>query len=514
MLISPKHKKILLNLREPERVTSIIPRSRVVNVQGRDIVAVEHGLDESRVLRNIGIHVPSPVRYYYDWPGIYKPYAHQEETVDFLTMNPRSFCLNDMGTGKSVSVLWAYDWLKSIGAVNKLLIISPLSTLERAWGDEIFRHFPERSVGVLHGTAQHRVDVLAQDHDIYLINHDGIKNKNLLKLLVEREEIDIIVVDEIASFRNSSTERWKALRAITRPRHWVWGLTGTPIPNEPTDAWAQIKIINPDGGTKFYGTFRDSVMKQLSQFKWVARPGALDIVRAAMRPAIRYDRADCIDLPPTTYADRHVALSTEQSALYKQMLQKFKAEFEGGQITALNEAVRVNKLLQICVGVAYSEEGDVEIPSPGRVEALKEVIEEAGGKVIVFVPFTGALKAVAAKLAEDYTVGVIHGETSKPARDDILGNFQNSDGAPRVLVANPGTMSHGLTLTAASVIVWFSPIHSAEIYEQANARIVRPGQKRNTLIVRMEGSDLERRMYDKLQTRTKVQGTLLSMFEK
>jgi SNF2 family DNA or RNA helicase len=83
-----------------------------------------------------------------------------------------------------------------------------------------------------------------------------------------------------------------------------------------------------------------------------------------------------------------------------------------------------------------------------------------------------------------------------------------------VLVANPGTMSHGLTLTAASVIVWFSPIHSAEIYEQANARIVRPGQKRNTLIVRMEGSDLERRMYDKLQTRTKVQGTLLSMFEK
>jgi hypothetical protein len=294
-------------------------------------------------------------------------------------MNPRSFCLNDMGTGKSVSVLWAYDWLKSIGAVNKLLIISPLSTLERAWGDEIFRHFPERSVGVLHGTAQHRGDVLAQDHDINLINHDGIKNKNLLKLLVEREEIDIIVVDEIASFRNSSTERWKALRAITRPRHWVWGLTGTPIPNEPTDAWAQIKIINPDGGTKFYGTFRDSVMKQLSQFKWVARPGALDIVRAAMRPAIRYDRADCIDLPPTTYAERHVALSTEQSALYKQMLQKFKAEFEGGKITALNEAVRVNKLLQICVGVAYSDEGDVEIPSPGRVEALKEVIEEAGG---------------------------------------------------------------------------------------------------------------------------------------
>lgn len=521
MLVSPKHKKILLNLRDPEKVTGVIPRSRVVSIQGRDIVAVEHDLEEVRVLRNIGIQAPSPVRNYYNWPGLYKPFSHQLDTVEFFTLNPRAFCLNDMGTGKSLSVLWAYDYLRSIGAVKKLLVISPLSTLERTWGDEVFRHFNHLEFAVLHGTSEQRRKRLAMDCDIYIINHDGIKSAELLKQLSERTDIDLVVVDEIAAFRNSSTERWKALNKLLNgdkkrnlpPKSWAWGLTGTPIPNEPTDAWAQVRLVRPgDTSYKYFTSFRDAVMKQVTQFKWMAKSDALNTVHQYMQPAIRFAREDCIDLPPTTYLDRHVELGAEQARMYKQMLAKFKAEFEGGQITALNEAVKVNKLLQIVCGAAYTEDGDVTIPTTERVACVKEVIEESASKVIVFVPFTAALQGLADDLRKDYSVEVIHGGVSKTERDRIFGDFQNGS-HPKVLVANAGTMSHGLTLTAADTIVWYSPVHSAEIYEQANARIVRPGQKRNTRIVRIEGSDLERRMYAKLERRTSTQGTLLGMFK-
>lgn len=520
MLVAQQQKKLLLNLRDPEKVTAVIPRSRVVNIQGRDVVAVEHDLDEVRVLRNIGIPAPSPIRYYYPWSGLYKPFQHQLETAEFLTLNPRAFCLNDMGTGKTMSVLWAFDYLRSVGKVKRMLVISPLSTLERTWGDELFRNCNHLEFAVLHGTAAQRRARLDLDCDVYVINHDGIKSADLLDRLIKREDIDLVVVDEIASFRNSSTERWKALNKLIngdakkniQPKPWAWGLTGTPIPNAPTDAWAQVRIIRPESnGFRFFGQFRDAVMKQVSQFKWVARDSSLDTVHNLMQPAVRFSRQECIDLPPTTYLDRHVDLSPEQTKLYKEMLNRFRAEFDGGQITALNEAVKVNKLLQIVAGAAYTEDGDVTIPSKERVECVREVIEESGSKVIVFVPFTAALEQVADLLRQDFTVEVVHGGVSKNERDRIFGDFQNGND-PKVLVANAGTMSHGLTLTAADTIVWYSPVHSAETYEQANARIVRPGQTRNTRIVRIEGSDLERRMYDKLEKRTTTQGTLLGMF--
>lgn len=515
MQVSKEHRKILLNLREPERVTALIPKSRAVNVKGQMIVAVQHDLDEVRVLRNIGVNAPSPVRYYYDWPGLYKPFTHQLETTEFMTLNPRAFVLNDMGTGKSISALWAFDYLRSIGKVKRMLIISPLSTLERTWGDEIFKHFRHLEFTVLHGTAQQRKDRLAMDKDIYIINHDGIKSKELLNLLTQRDRLDAVLVDEISGgFRNSSSDRWKCLRTLTKDKAYVWGLTGTPIPKAPTDAWAQVKIVRPDStAARYFGAFRDQVMRQVTQFKWVAKEDSLDTVHRIMQPAIRFKREDCIDLPPTTYLDRHAELGAEQGKMYKSMLDKFEAECDAGQVTAVNEAVKVNKLLQIVSGVAYGDDGDITLPSPARVQVVKDTIEEADGKVIVFVPFTGALTALAAELGEDYTVEIIHGGVSKNERDRIFGEFQNGNN-PKVLVANASAMSHGITLTAADTIIWYSPVHSAETYEQANARIVRPGQKRNTRIVRIEGTDLERRMYDKLQNRVSTQGTLLGMFEK
>jgi SNF2 family DNA or RNA helicase len=195
------------------------------------------------------------------------------------------------------------------------------------------------------------------------------------------------------------------------------------------------------------------------------------------------------------------------------MLSKLATEYAGGQILAVNEAVKVNKLIQIACGVAYGANGDeVYIPSTPRLEVLKEVIEASEGKVIVFVPLTGALEAVATEIRKDFTAEVVHGATSKSERDRIFAAFQKTSD-PRVLVANAATMSHGLTLTAATTIVWYAPVHSNEIYEQACARVRRPGQTKTTLIVHIAGSDVERRVYKRLRDKQSLQGLVLEMME-
>jgi SNF2 family DNA or RNA helicase len=327
-----------------------------------------------------------------------------------------------------------------------------------------------------------------------------------------------VLVHNCASFRNSSTERWKALNALingskklgTKMKTWAWGLTGTPIPNAPTDAWAQVKLINPTNAPGFFGQFRDTVMKPAGPFGWTMRESALDTVRASMQPAVRFSREECIDLPPTTFVTRQTTLTPEQKKAFDDMLKKLKAECEGGQVTAINEAVKMSKLLQICCGVAIGTEGDVVLPNGPRIELVREIIEEAEAKVLVFVPFTSALEAVAAELRKDFTVDIVNGDTSKHARDETFKNFQNSPN-PRVIVANSGTLSHGLTLTAANTIIWMCPIHSNETYMQANARVTRPGQKLNTLIVNIEATELERKIYARLQGKEKTQGILLDL---
>lgn len=163
-------------------------------------------------------------------------------------------------------------------------------------------------------------------------------------------------------------------------------------------------------------------------------------------------------------------------------------------------------------GAAYDADGNtVVIPPKARIQTLLDVIEEAASKVIVFVPFKSALRSLHAEISKHHTSEMVYGEVSKPDRDRILGSFQHGTD-PKVLIAQPAAMSHGLTLTAASVIVWFAPITSAETYEQANARISRPGQKLNQLVVHIQGTALENKMFNRLRKKVAMQGMLLDMF--
>lgn len=518
MLVSAKHKKLILNLRDPERVLAVVPTAKLLRHRDTNLVVVPHRLDEVRVLRNLGLDAPAPAAWHYDYPGRYTPFAHQRTSVEFLTTNPRAFNLSGMGSGKTLVTLWAYDYLRRAGLVRRMLVIGPLSTLERAWGDEIFRHFPHLSFAVLHGSRERRHRLLAEDFDIYVINHDGIKAKDTLELLVKRDGLDLIVTDEIAEFRNASTDRWKSLNKLVNgdkekrwpAKKWAWGLTGTPIPNAPTDAWAQVRIINPGRVPQFFGHFRDGVMRQMAKYKWVPREGALDTVREAMQPAIRFAREDCIDLPPTTYITRHAPLTVEQKKAFDEMLRKFKTEYAGGEITAANAAVKLSKLLQIGCGVAYGAEGEVAIPCHPRMEVVRELIDGAEAKALVFVPFTAALHSLAEELRKHYTVEVVYGDISKTERDRIFKAFQSSKD-PHVLVADARTMSHGLTLTAANLTIWYGPAPGPSVYLQANERTPRPGQRLQTIIAHIEGSPVERAAYERLQGRKSTQDLLLEM---
>ena len=518
MLIHKEKKAVVLNLRNPTRVTTVIPTAVLVEHNGATLVAVPHRPDETRVLRNLGFEIPDPMPMHYDWPkvsGRHSPFSAQLDTASFLSMNSRAFCLNDMGTGKTNSALWAYDYLRRTKTVKKMLVVCPLSTMERTWADSVFQTFPHLDCTVLHGSRDRRNKLLKQDSDIYVINIDGLAT--IKDALAKRPDIDLVVVDELALARNFSTDRWKILNLICNKQssRRVWGMTGSPTPNAPTDAWAQCKLVTPDNGNvpKYFSAFRDRVMRQLTPFKWAARQDANETVYQMMQPSIRFSLNDCVDLPDQTFISRDAPLTKEQDKAYKDMMSKLATEYSGGQILAVNEAVKANKLIQIACGVAYGTGGEmVVIPSKPRMDVLKEIIEESEGKVIVFVPLTGALESVASELRKDWTVETVYGGTSKSERDRIFNEFQrNAD--PRVLVANASTMSHGLTLTAASTIVWYAPVHSNETYEQACARVRRPGQTRTTVIVHIAGTDVERRVYKRLQDKQSMQGVLLDMMK-
>lgn len=518
MLIYKDKKAVVLKLRNPSRVTTVIPTAVVVDHKGQKLVAVPHRPDETRVLRNLGFDIPDPMPIHYQFPkvsGRHDPFSAQRDTASFLAMHSRAFCLNGMGTGKTNSALWAYDYLRRTKQVTKMLVVCPLSTMERTWADSVFNTFPHLDAVVLHGTRERRIKLLKQDVHVYIINIDGLAA--IKDELAKRPDIDLVVVDELALARNSSTDRWKLLNGICNKQsvRRVWGMTGSPTPNAPTDAWAQCRLVTPDNPMvpKYFGAFRDRVMRQLTQFKWVNRPEANDVVWQMMQPAIRFSLDDCTDLPEQTFITREVEMTPEQKKAYKDMLSKLATDYQGGQILAVNEAVKANKLIQIACGVAYGTNGEeVVIPSKPRMDVLKEIIEQSEGKVIVFVPLTAALEAVAAELRNDWSVEVVHGQTSKSERDRIFGAFQRHPD-PRVLVANAGAMSHGLTLTEATTIVWYAPVHSNETYEQACARVRRPGQTRTTVIVHIAGSDVERRVYKRLQDKQSMQGLLLDMMK-
>lgn len=292
-------------------------------------------------------------------------------------------------------------------------------------------------------------------------------------------------------------------------------MTGTPTPNEPTDAWALAKLVNSPYCTSSYTAFRDQVMMKLGMYKWIPRPNSIEIVQHILQPAVRYTRDECFDLPDTIVQNRRAELTPQQRQYYDRMMRHLVAEVqdEGATITAVNEAVKMQKLVQIACGVAYDDDGNnVELDCSPRVNLVKEIIEEAGQKVIIFVPLTGTLHMLERELSKRWSVAVVNGAVSASERNIIFRNFQDAKN-PHVLIAHPATMAHGLTLTAASTVVWYGPVSSNEQYVQANGRVERIGKRHVSNVIHIEATDLEAKIYDRLKGKQKLQGLLLDLIQ-
>ena len=512
MVVVEQARTLAMKLNNPNRVLDSIPTAKPYTVRGVPLVVAPHRLDEVRVLRNLGIKAPSPILHYYNWCGQYKPYEHQRQTAAFLTLNHCGLVLNEIGTGKTQSALWAADYLIQTKQIKKVLIISPLSTLERVWADAIFTGFVHRKFVVLHGTSEKRRKLLNTEADFYIINHDGFP------IICEEAhgKFDLVIVDEAAVLRNPSTQRFKIFRKwmANNVSSRLWLMTGTPTPNDPTDAWALAKLVGSPFCTKTYTAFREQVMMKIGQWKFVPRPESVEIVKHILQPAVRYTRDECFELPDTIIQTRQVELTAEQKKHYSQMLKHFVTEMSAeGTITAVNEAVKIQKLVQIACGVAYGDDGqNIGIDCSPRINLVKEVIEEAGEKVILFVPLTGTLHMLEKELSKHWSVAVVNGEVSSSKRNQIFHDFQHAK-TPHVLIAHPATMAHGLTLTSASTIIWYGPINSNEQYVQANGRIERIGKRQISNVVHIEATDLEHKMYERLKNKQKLQGLLLDLIQ-
>jgi SNF2 family DNA or RNA helicase len=478
---------------------------------------VPHGLRETILLRHMGCDVPNPMDLYYDWckPAPDKmPYKVQRATCRLMTENARFYNLNHMGTGKTKTALWSWDYLNKQGLAKKMLVVCPLSTTSFVWAREIFSTLPGRKVEVLagkHFTKRQRLERLSRDADIYIINHDGLKV--IESELHSRADINTLVLDELAVYRNDSG-RSRKIRKFAARFNIVWGLTGSPMPNEPTDVWSQCMVITPNRVPKYRHHARDALMTRVSNFVWRPKPDAVAKAFSWMQPSCRYSLDDVVELPPVISRTIDVPLSDEQGKTYKKVSTVMVAMVKDKTINAVNAGAALNKLLQIAGGWVYTKNPEyVRLDPTPRIMVLAELVQSANRKVIIAVPYRHMIEGIGkifGMKGVDIDHCMVHGDTKD--RDNVFHLFQSTD-KYKALLVDPGCVKHGLTLTAADTVIWYLPIFSLETYDQLNARITRIGQKHKQQILHLQATPVEKGAYKILRNKQKMQNLFLDLVE-
>ena len=527
-----QNQALLIRTKMAKLVAMSVPRSAIAEYDENgnpSAVLVRWELEQMQKCADIGVTVLSPMIRDYEFTGRYKPYVHQLKICSFLTTNKRALCFADMGTGKSLAVVHCIKYLLSIGEIKRALIIAPLSTLTRTWVDEFFNVDPSITVTKLHGPKAKRVELAANGAQVHVINYEGI---SVIHNEIKANNYDCVVIDEVTSYSNHESKRWKEAYNLFKDTKYVWGLTGTPILRGVIAAYGQAALVVPHN-VKFrsFWEFRNSVQRKINDFLWVDRPEAHDIAFSMLRPAISIKKKDCIDLPSMVHVYREVELDKGQKAFYVKLKEESLVKDEMMQVTAVNAAVLAGKLIQVATGCIYDDDGRaLEFDVSGRINETIDFIQKArneastadNGKTIVFAPFKHTAALIRKKLSEAKIVvdgkerkikaEIIDGDVSAKRRDDIFGRFKE-DNSLDVIVAIPQTMSHGLTLTNASCIVWFGPCTSAETYAQACNRIDRPGQTESMTIVHLYSTPAEWKLYSNLRENKKSENYLLTFYK-
>lgn len=508
-------KSLVVNAWDPFEIRDLIPDSRTLDHPDWNVV-VRWTDDAAQLLRNMGFDAPFRPRH---WPGIYQPQPHQLEMINFQCAHKKCFNLSEMGTMKTAPALWTADKLMKEGKIAKCLIITPLSTMETVWQQGIFDTCMHRTCAIVHGTEEQRRKALDAPVDFYILNHDGVKIAWLKNYLRKRKDINLIIVDEGGDFRNSGTEKYKGLVHIIRDDQRLIWMTGTPFPNEPVDAWAQCRIVNPTTVPSHMGTFKRMTMYKQSQFKWVALKNHEQTVFRAMQPAIRFQKKDVnLNLPPCTTIKFNSPLSKEQLDAYNDMKRDMIANVGKEVITAVHAADQIGKLRQILCGVVKHPKTGAYVPLDfkPRLAVLRQIIESSQSKVVVIVPFKGILEALAKELEKPVPggkvikVGILNGDVPRLKRVAIINAFKH--GELNVLLCHPKVMSHGLNLTEADVTAFWAPIYSNDQFEQVIERFNRMGQKFSMTVARIAAHPMEWAIYKLIDNRRLNQASILNLY--
>jgi SNF2 family DNA or RNA helicase len=508
-----ENKALLVKVRRPDRFTSVIKDSAYIAevAEGIHEIIVKWNYDNVITLSQLGIKkVPAPILRDYKWAGKYVPMAHQKDTASFIVSNPKCFVFNEQGVGKTASAAWASDYLMNEGKIKRVLIVCPLSIMKAAWQRDLFSVLPHRSVGIAHGNSKTRKQIIQGNYEFVVINFDGL---DIVLEELKEAKFDMVIVDEANGLKNTQTRRWKTFKQLVRDDMRLVLMTGTPASQSPEDAYGLAKLVNPANVPQFFSGWKDLVMQKVSTFKWVPRPRANDIVYRALQPAIRYTKEECLDLPDITYEVRDVPLTAQQEKYYETLKKQMLIQAAGEEVSAVNAAAKLNKLLQISSGAVYADDGSVlHFDVSNRLSELEAVIDESLQKVIVFAPFTHTIELIEQYLQKKkITCAVINGAVSANKRATIINQFQ-TDPHPRVIIIQPQAAAHGVTLTAANTVVWFGPTSSVETYLQANARAHRKGQNHKVTVFLIQGSPAEEKMYNMLNGKVDSHMKLVDLY--
>lgn len=520
-LVVKDKKAIFLKVRDPKKYTDVLDQAGIKYKQDGHKLAVRHNIDTFKILSNLGARLENfePMRSYYEYPklhGVYDPMKHQEETAVFVSQNPKAFVLNTQRTGKTASCLWAADYLLKEGVIDKVLICCTVSNCA-TWHDEVNAIFASRYSLVARGSRQVRKSILRQKADFHIINHDGIKVvADIWENYITNKTL--LIIDEARLFSDPNSDRWKVMNEMATRCKYVWALTGTPLSGGPVAAYGFIKLVAPHRVPKTVGAWQAMTMFKLAERKWIPKRGWEDTVFNALQPAIRFNADDVLDLPPLQMMYNEAELTADQQKAYTKLKNEGAIPLREGKITAANAGVLVFKLLQTAAGVVkLDQNGDddsavLKLPPKGRLKVLDEIIQGTDNKVIVFASYKAVVDLLQEHCSKKYGSVWIDGRVTGKRRDEAVKKFQ-TDPNVKVLVAHPKTTSHGLEFAVADTIVWFTPHHSLELYDQANKRIQSKLQKNNMGIYHIYATPLEKAIYTKLANGSEAQQSFLELYK-
>lgn len=406
----------------------------------------------------------------------YKPWPYQQHAIQWILDHERCGLFLEMGLGKTVVTLTAIKSLLDDFAVSRVLVIAPLRVAATVWQEETqkWSHLTGLRCSKILGNAAAREAAIAADADIYIINRENVSW--LVEKFAKRKRwpFDMIVLDELSSFKSNKSLRFRALKRVRNVTTRIVGLTGTPAPNGLMDLWSQIYLL--DGGARLetsIGAYRERYFTEGRRsaqvvFDWRPKPGAADAIYGKISDiCMSMTAADYLDLPEQRSIVHQVEMTEQEHRIYDTLERDLVLPYKGEVITAANAAVLTGKLLQISNGAIYNEDHSYAVIHDRKVDALEDLIEAANGQpVLVYYAFQHDADRIRARFPEARLM-----KTSQEVTDWNAGRIP-------VLLAHPDSAGHGLNLQAGGhIIIWFGLTWSLEKYQQANARLHRQGQK-------------------------------------